>query len=193
MTFHFQSFLKIVTISISIGVFLTACNTTEKNSLSPTISAATSIVPAAVFDTAPTEISIPTAIPAKNGWTPEFTSTVSATLTSQYTQQQIASLLFTQWLDHFKTEDADSRSRLDEYEIIKVEIPADLSFLAEENDVDFVATFVFSVKPYIYMHSNWNAGNGVSTDDVWIRNKFLITGVDEVGDLYSLVILGTGP
>lgn len=139
------------------------------------------------------EIPIPTPIPAKNGWTSEYTATVSNTSLNQYTQEEIASILFTQWLDHFKTEDADSQNRLDEYELLKVETPKNLAFLAQEKAVDFVATVVFSVKPSVYMYSNWNAGNGISTDNIWIRNKFLIIGIDKKNELYSLLLIGTGP
>ena len=184
---------KIFSFSAVIGVFFVACNNHQNIQPLPAVSATPFVISEPVTTATLTEIPIPTPIPAKNGWTPEFTASLSNTTASQYTQEEIASILFTQWLDHFKTVNADSRSRLEEYELIKVEIPTNLTFLAKEKDVEFVATFVFSVKPFVYMYSNWNAGNGVSTDNVWIRNKFLIAGVDVADDLYSLVILGTGP
>jgi hypothetical protein len=118
---------------------------------------------------------------------------VPITSVNQYTQEEITSILFTQWLNHFETEDADSRSRLDEYELLKVEIPKNLAFLAQEKAVDFVATVVYSVKPSVYMYSDWVAGNGTSADNIWIGNKFLIVGVDKKNELYSLLIIGTGP
>ena len=181
---------KIISFSAVIGMFLTACNNPQNTHISPTVSATPFVVFESVSTATPTEIPIPTPIPAKNGWTPEFIATLSNTIASQYTREEIASMLFTQWLDHFATANADSRSRLDEYELIKVEIPTNLTFLVKEKDVEFVATFVFSVKPFVYMYSNWNAGNGVSKDNIWIRNKFLIAGVDVTDNLYILVILG---
>jgi hypothetical protein len=194
---YHHNFSIIILLSLLFGVFLTACNNLRNAPLLPTATATlptvTKPAPTAKVIATQTEILIPTPIPAKNGWTSEYTATVPSMSVNQYTQEQIASLLFTQWLNHFKTEDADSRNRLDEYELLKVEIPKNLSFLAQEKAVDFVATVVFSVKPSVYMYSDWNAGNGISTDNIWIRNKFLIIGIDKKNELYNLLLIGTGP
>ena len=136
---------------------------------------------------------VPTPIPAQNGWTPEYTATVSIASVSQASPEEIANLLFTQWLEHFKTSDADSRNRIDEYVITKVEIPANSTSLAQEQDLGFVATVLFSVKPTILMYSNWVAGNGIIDDQNWKRDKFLFIGVVKEDDIYRLKIIGTGP
>lgn len=184
-------------ILLSFGAFLTACNNPQDTPLLSTAAAILSTVTRAAHTTTAIalqpEIPISTPIPAKNGWVSEYIATVPGISVDQYTQEEIASILFTQWLNHFKTEDADSRNRLDEYELLKVETPKNLAFLAQEKAVDFVATVVFSVKPSVYMYSNWNAGNGISTDNIWTRNKFMIIGIDKKNELYSLLIIGSGP
>lgn len=143
---------KIIYFSAVIGIFLAACNSPQNTLPSPTVSTTPLVIYKPIITaTLLIEISIPTLIPAKNGWTPEFTASLSNTIAGQYTQEEIASILFTQWLDHFKTVNADSRSRLEEYELIKVEIPANLTFLATEKDVEFVATFFFSQTIFLYV------------------------------------------
>lgn len=139
----------------------------------------------------------PSPIPAKNGWVPEFTPTMTVGSTNAYSKEQIARILFTQWLDHFKTDDADSQDRLDDYRVSEVGIPKNLAQtfarVAEEKGLDYVGQADFSVKPSIFLYSNWNAGNGMSGPDHWVIDKGLIIGLDKEGGVYSLVIIGTGP
>ncbi len=174
-----------------LGIFITACKDRPDAYQPPTAVDTVSGVIQVTQTTTPSPL--PTPIPAQNGWTPEFTATISSKEVEDYTQEEIAKILFTQWLDHFKTQDADSQHRLSEYELLKVETPNSFSALRAEEDVDFIATISFSVKPSAFMFSSWVAGNGTVTDQAWIRNKFLFTGVKKDNNLYSLKILGTGP
>lgn len=167
------------------GIFLIACQDIPNSTNTPTTTA--------TIITLESQNRVPTSISAKNGWTPKYIATLHILPLNQYTQEEIANLLFTQWLNHFKTEDADSRNRLDEYQILKVEVPENLAYLAQEQSVEYVATVVFSVKPTVYMYSSWNAGNGISDDNIWIRQKFVIIGIEQQKDVYSLRIIGTGP
>jgi hypothetical protein len=174
-----------------------ACNNLPTTPVTPTDTAIPRIATLPARNATPTptqtQIPLPSPIPAKNGWVPEFTPTMTVASADQYSEEQIARILFTQWLDHFKTDDADSQNRLDEYQVSEVRTPENLAFLADEKKLDSVATVVFSVRPSIYLYSNWNAGNGMSTDNTWIEDKYLIIGVDKANGMYSLVIIGTGP
>jgi len=130
---------------------------------------------------------IPTETPitTESGWNYKYIATVSIASVSNSTQEEIASLLFTQWLNHFKTEEADLDHRLDDFELLNVVIQ-------EEQPPDiFVAMVTFSVKP-IRMTS-WIAGNGTSTDGIWVRHKLLFISVKKEKDKYSLISMGTGP
>ncbi len=136
----------------------------------------------------------PTPFPAQNGWTEAYTATIPVASVRQSTREEIVTLLFSQWLDHFKIPDADSRNGIEEYEILQVEFPEDEMFasIKQEKGVDYVAWVSFSVKPVIYVYSHWNAGNGTSTDQTWIRDKGLIIGVVQENGEYRLVLIGTG-
>jgi hypothetical protein len=124
-----------------------------------------------------------TPILTKSAWTYKYIATVPNASASNSTQEEIASLLFTQWLNHFKTEEADLDHRLEDFELISVVI------YEKELPDDFVAMISFSVKPT--RMSSWVAGNGISTDNVWVRKKLLFISVKKEKDTYNLVSMGT--
>jgi hypothetical protein len=162
-----------------------------------TLTSCSSFLPA--FKTKPTEVmetaiaiagtalaETQTAIPTQGAWNYEDTATVPITSVSNATQEEIASRLFTQWLDHFKTEKADSHYRLEDFELLSVAI--------EEKKLpdNFVAMVVFSVKPSTSSMLFWEAGNGIGTDGIWIRRKLLFIRVKKENDMYRLASMGTG-
>ena len=125
-----------------------------------------------------------TPVPTEGEWTYEYIATAPATSVGNSSQEEIASLLFTQWLNHFKTEKADVYYRLDDFKLINVVI-------REERPPDvFVAMVTFSVKPITM--TPWVAGNG-ATDGVWVRDKLLFISVKKENNIYSLISMGTGP
>ena len=50
----------------------------------------------------------------------------------------------------------------------------------------------YSVKPVLMIYSDWVAGNGTIHADKWIRDKELIVGVIREGNIYRLLLIGTG-
>jgi hypothetical protein len=168
----------------------------------PPIPSATALTP-----TAPTPLSTITTIPlsteraatpiaAKNGWQKEYADvSVEKMLVQGATEEEIATLLFAQYLAHYQTPDADSRSRLLAYEIINMyRLPDDYYLdIRQDKKLDTLLGCIYSVKPYVFLFSNWNAGNGITTDNYsWIRNKFLIIGIGETVSDYFLDLIGTG-
>jgi hypothetical protein len=126
-----------------------------------------------------------TPIPTEGAWKYEYTAPVPVASVSNSTQEEIAGLVFIQWLNHFKTQEADLDHRLEDFNLLKVVI-------YEKRSPDtFVAMVTFSVKPAIM--SSWVAGNGISTDGVWVRRKLLFISVKKENDMYRLVSMGTGP
>lgn len=130
-----------------------------------------------------TAISSP--FPTEGTWNYEYVATVPIASVSNSTQEKIASLLFTQWLNHFKTEEADLDHRLEDFELVRVVI------YEKKLPDEFVAMVSFSVKPT--KMSSWVAGNGISTDNIWVRKKLLFIRVKKEKDSYRLVSMGTGP
>ncbi len=130
----------------------------------------------------PTKTFTPT---TENEWNYEYIATVPITSVSNATQEEIASLLFTEWLNHFKTEKANWDYRLEDFELLSVVI------YEKQLPDDFVAMVSFSVKPTRMPF--WIAGNGISSDGIWIRKKLLFISIKRENDMYSLVSMGTGP
>ena len=102
--------------------------------------------------------------PTPGGWNYEYTATVLIASVSNTTQKEIASLLFTQWLNHFKTENAEFDYRLEDFELVDVTIDEYELPIVQQKIVDFVVMVTFSVKPSSMLY--WSAGNGVSTDGI---------------------------
>lgn len=125
-----------------------------------------------------------TPTPVENVWY-QYIATVPITSVTNATQEEIASLLFTQWLNHFKTEKVHVDYRLEDFQLLRVVI------YEKQLPDDFVAMITFSVKPANMTF--WMAGNGISTDGVWVRNKLLFIGVKKEKDLYRISSMTTGP
>lgn len=137
-------------------------------------------------EVAKTQSIIPTetSTPVESNWNYKYIPVVSAASVVNSSQEEIASLLFIQWLNHFKTDEADLDHQLDDFELLSVVI-------REEQSPDiFVAMVTFSVKP-IRMTS-WVAGNGIA-DGAWVRRKLLFISVKKENDKYGLISMGTGP
>jgi hypothetical protein len=126
-------------------------------------------------------------------WTAEFTPSLPVDALRNATQAQIVTTLFDLYLNHYKFLDADTRYRLDEYEIYNVEFTSpDLEEMAKKHGADFAAGVFFSVRPTVLMYSHWLAGNGTPTDIGWVEGKYLIVAVDKDNGVYMLQIIGTG-
>lgn len=177
---------KVKIIKAVLPILLAVITVTSCNGNASTEQASPTQVMGTAISLVWTEISkTQSAIPTESMWKYEYIATVPIASVSNSTQEEIASLLFTQWLNHFKTEEADLDHRLEDFELLSVVI------YEKQLPDDFVAMVTFSVKPT--RMSSWIAGNGTSTDGVWVRKKLLFISVKKENDMYSLVSMGTGP
>jgi hypothetical protein len=143
--------------------------------------------------TVPTTVSeVPTPVPARNGWTFDYAASMSTQSADLLQRDEVVAALFTQWLEHFRTDDAGSRHRLGDYDLIRVEVEDSYLTYAQATGREYIAGVLFSVKPTVYEYSYWNAGNGTSDDNSWVVNKWLYVGVREAAGSVTLEIVGTG-
>lgn len=147
-----------------------------------TLSACNSAAPATLESTLqPTSTLAPTATPQTQAALPVDLVPANAT------NEEIAELLFTQWLEQSKL-----TGSLEDYEVLNVSSAPSVYGL--DYRVDFVVGVTYSVKPSESEKIRWVAGNGlVSENDPWIRSKFFLAGVRLDDEVYSLYIIGTGP
>ena len=185
------------TDSPSAVTFTTVPDNTATNTPHPTI-IHTPLVP--------TEISVPTKVTSacpgisiswqatpSAEWLPTITATLPIKTAEVLSSEEIALALFCQYLENYKSPQADSSMRLIDYQVYKAPLDERLQFLRREFNVDFIAGISFSVLPTRIMYSGWVAGNGEISNDGWIRNKFLIVGIFKHDEVYEMKIIGTGP
>jgi hypothetical protein len=98
--------------------------------------------------------------------------------------EEIAAKLVDRWLNNFKTGEFSWASKLENYEIKKIDV-------ARGRD-NLVVSATFSVKPTRWSYNNWQAGGGTAESD-WIRNKSTRFAVTMTGSGYKLRELGPGP
>lgn len=97
---------------------------------------------------------------------------------------EIATKLFTMYLEHYKAETNPSDlSRLIDYKIEEVR--------EVNNHDETVFSFIYSLHPYA-KHSAWVAGNGEPNEDGWILKKILYVRLIKEDDLFTMEIIGTG-
>lgn len=132
----------------------------------------------------------PESAAAHADWSPEYTPKVRKAEVVQLSPDDLLRRLFTDWLEHFKSADANFSDRLAEFDVVAVEALIEPN-ATSGNAGSFGGMVRFSVKP-VGGSNRWVAGNGRAEGD-WIRGKFLFVQVDDDGDSYSLDIVGTGP
>lgn len=102
----------------------------------------------------------------------------SAEITEEYSQEEIARVLFTKWLDHFLSETISPVKRLDEYKIDQLSIPFDQRCAPKLGGV-FVAEARIIMKTTLPLasstgnqRSDWTAGGGNIVDSYHKANLF---------------------
>lgn len=122
----------------------------------------------------------------------EFTASLPIQGTEKFSQVEISQKLFEIYLGHYKSPHLGGECRLEDFKVENVKGDNRISFLAQEQKVDFVNTIEYSVQVK-EAPTGWLAGNGEMAPDGWIVHKFLIIGVTKVNDQYVLKLIGTGP
>jgi len=139
----------------------------------------------------------PTHGPVEWGYTPTpdpnfYTSVVK--IVGDYSQEEIAGILYAKWLDHFLGENISAAYRLDSYVIDKIDVPVDQHCAKVSGALFFVLTSL-TMKTILpinsntsYEHTGWTAGGGSSVDDYRMRKLFPGVVYKE-GDTYTLQII----
>lgn len=155
---------------------LSACGTSTATP-APTLS------PASVITATPS----PTHAPAATATLQNSAVLPAGLVPANATNEEIARLLFTQWLEHVKM-----TGSLEDYEVLNISSAPPVYGL--DYRLDFVVGVTYSVKPIESEKAKWIAANGiVSENDPWIRGKFFLAGVRLDDEVYTLHIIGTGP
>ena len=122
-----------------------------------------------------------------------YTATIPVSETLGMSRETIARALFDRYLNYYKSEPLHPNARLDDYQIVSVDLDPRIQTLATiEKRADYVARVNYSVKPVLMIYSDWVAANGTIHADKWIRDKELIVGVIREGNIYRLLLIGTG-
>ncbi|MEI6477403.1 MAG: hypothetical protein WCO52_00220 [bacterium] len=101
-------------------------------------------------------------------------------------QEQIAQILTTRWLDRHRPFFSCPDSRLSDYSITKV------SPEKPDTNGNFTYGLSFDVKkPYIF-GENWVSGSGVPEDGGWIRHKYLFISIIKDANGYHIDHLSGG-
>ena len=126
-------------------------------------------------------------------WFPTLTATLPIETGERLSPEEIGIALFCQYLENYKSPQADISQRLNDYSVYHAPRDERLQHLRNEFQVDFIVWVSFSVLPTRTMYSGWAAGNGEISNDGWIRNKSLIVGIFKHEEVYEMKIIGTGP
>jgi hypothetical protein len=109
---------------------------------------------------------------------------IPASEVSDSKPEEVAATLVGRWLSKFKTGEVSWASRLEDYEIKRIDV-------ARSRD-NLVVSATFSVKPTRWSYNNWQAGGGTAEGD-WIRSKSTRFAVTKTDGSYKLQELGPGP
>ena len=165
----------------------------------PTVSA-TALLQAAPTRLGPTITNIPHRYPPTTTDVPPewlYTATpdpqmftIVAKIVGDYSQEEIARMLYTKWLDHFLGENISEADRLDEFALDSVEIPVDQKCAKKSGGLFFVNASAI-VKPTI-QRSEWFSGSGNTLEGGRIDKPF--SGVVyKDGDTYTLIMTSNVP
>jgi hypothetical protein len=120
--------------------------------------------------------------------------TISAEIDRNYAQEEIAQILFSKWLDHFKGENISLEMRLDEYVINTIDIPFDQK-CAKGSVQAFVAQTNITLEttlPVILSttsgDSEWVSGNG-NIEDANHITKLFNGLISKSGNAYILEVI----
>jgi len=123
---------------------------------------------------------------------------ISAEIEQEYSQEEIARILFTKWLDHFLGENISPVKRLDEYTIDEIRIPSDQK-CAQKSGGIFVANVLIVMKTTLPLmstirteHSDWGAGGGNSIDS-YHQTKPFSGVIYQSGNNYTLEVIMQSP
>lgn len=120
---------------------------------------------------------------------------ISVEIEQEYSQEEIAEILYTKWLDHFLSEDINPEMRLDSYVINSIKIPSDQrcakvlggTFIAEAEVT--AKTFLPLYSTESYERSNWFVAGGGNIVDSYHQIRLFSAVVFQMETTYTLVVI----
>ncbi len=125
---------------------------------------------------------------------------IAAEIKQEASQQEIAKILFTKWLDHFLSEKISPEMRLDEYKINSITI-SDNQICIEKLGAYFISEAEIIVKTTLPVlpttsqaNSHWmTAGGGIIAEDTEHITRIFNGAVFKVGNIYTLRVITAIP
>jgi len=121
--------------------------------------------------------------------------TISAEIDQNYSQEEIAKILFSKWLNHFLSEKVSPKMRLDEYIINKINIPFDQR-CAKELGGTFIAEAEVTAKTFLPLvsttddkRSDWFVAGGGNIIDPYHQLRFFSSVMFQSEDTYTLLVI----
>lgn len=121
--------------------------------------------------------------------------TISAVIDGEPSQEEIATTLYTEWLDHFVNKDFDPKMRLDEYVINEINIPSDQRCAKELGGIFVVGAEVTATTalPIISTTgeetSDWFVAGGGNIIDSHQMLRYFSGVIYRSGKDYTLVVI----
>ncbi len=131
--------------------------------------------------------------PSMNGWLNRYVAKEPTRIAEKWSREKLARVLLKQFFEHFKSADAGSKHRIEEFKIHEVRIfDVDKSDPERSNNCDYGVHATYSVRTTIWNFSDWRAGNGHEASGNWMRNKGEFFGVYKKDSDHCLKRIGTG-
>jgi hypothetical protein len=126
--------------------------------------------------------------------------TISAIIDQSYSQEEIANLLFSKWMDHFLSDNISPEMRLSEYTINSISIPVS-QYCATRLGALFMAEAEIRAKPILPLRrrtndntSHWMvAGGGILAEDDTHLTRVFNAAIFQVKNMYTLNVITQVP
>ena len=124
---------------------------------------------------------------------------IAAKIEQEYSQEEIARILFSKWLDHYLSENISLEMRLSEYEINSVTIPDDqdcapkLGALFIANAEVTAKTVMPALAPAGQYSSNWMASIGSASENGTHRVLLFKSAISKLKNEYILEVIMQAP
>ena len=126
--------------------------------------------------------------------------TISTIIDQSYSQEEIANLLFSKWMDHFLTDNISPEMRLSEYTINSISIPVN-QYCATRLGALFMAETEITAKPILPLRPRTNdntsqwmvAGGGIVAEDDTHLTRVFNTAIFQVKNMYTLNVITQVP
>ena len=126
--------------------------------------------------------------------------TISTIIDQSYSQEEIANLLFSKWMDHFLSDNIGPEMRLSEYTINSISIPIN-QYCATRLGALFMAEAEITAKPILPLRPRTNdntsqwmvAGGGIVAEDDTHLTRVFNAAIFHAENIYTLDVITQAP